>query len=82
MGWGDSKDTLKRIEEKLDLILKNQQEEIAGLREDVLAAASPAAYALRHRSKITTDTIAAELQKPKPQTPTAIRRSLYKPEQN
>lgn len=79
MGWGDS-DVLKRVEEKLDLLLKIQQEEISALREDLLAAASPQAYALRHRSKVTTDTVAAELAKPKPQTGPAIRRSLYKPE--
>lgn len=81
MGWGEG-ERLKRLEDKVDQLLKIQQEEIANLREDLLAAASPTAYALRHRNKITTDTVAAELAKPKPQTPSAIRRSLYKPEES
>jgi hypothetical protein len=76
------KATLVRLEEKLDKLILQQEKEVASLREDLLAAASPQAYALRHRGdgKVTTDMVAQTLRTPRaPNTPSAIRRAEYHP---
>ena len=76
------KATLARLEEKLDKVLLQQEKEIASLREDLFAAASPGAYALRHRGdgKVTTDMVAQASRTPRaPSTPSAIRRAEYHP---